>query len=139
MGYDDIFLEVRAKVSTAAGDKVKLEDMGPQTRVFSELGMDSIDATELIMELERHFEITIGDNELFPGKLFKDREKECVVDGRVTEVGLRVVAQALPFADLTEFRQNPIYSKIKDIFTVGMIACFVCTKKGVAIPEMATV
>jgi acyl carrier protein len=42
---------------------VPLEKLNPDTHLVNDLGADSLDAVELIMELEEEFEINIPDNE----------------------------------------------------------------------------
>jgi len=40
------------------------EDLGPQTRLREELGLNSLDAVDLALELEEAFDIELPDEEL---------------------------------------------------------------------------
>jgi len=43
---------------------VKIEDITPESRLVEDLGADSIDAVQLVMEIESEFGVTIPDEEL---------------------------------------------------------------------------
>ena len=49
-------------------------------------------------------------------------------DGVVTEAGLEFLAEKLPYADLSQFKQDPKVTKVPDLFTVGLLVNYVKTK-----------
>lgn len=53
-------------------EKVKPEDIGDETPLFGEgIGLDSVDALELVVALEKEFGIRIADEDLGP-KVFQN-------------------------------------------------------------------
>ena len=57
--------EIEAKVKEIIVDKLGVDeaDVTPEASFTNDLGADSLDTVELIMELEKVFEITIPDEE----------------------------------------------------------------------------
>lgn len=57
--------DIAAKVKEIIVDKLNVDasDVNPEASFTNDLGADSIDVVELIMELEKEFEITIPDDE----------------------------------------------------------------------------
>ncbi len=91
MKYSDVLEKVGDKVSTAAGNsKMKREEIRPDT-LISDLGMDSIDVTQLIMDLETEFTITIGNDELPSDKPLTVQAIACFV---CTKKGVPIEAPA---------------------------------------------
>jgi len=67
---DDIFLKIRPIIAgqlKTAEDKIELS-----TRIIEDLGVDSLDATELLMALEEAFNIEIMDDEAEKLKTIND-------------------------------------------------------------------
>ena len=52
-------------------------------------------------------------------------------DGKLTEKGLAELKQRMPFADLTEFSENPEVERILDLYTVDMLVQYVASKLSV--------
>lgn len=59
--------EVKVKIKEIIADKLgaDFEDVQDETNLSNDLGMDSLDAVELIMELEKEFDIRIDDDEAY--------------------------------------------------------------------------
>ncbi|MEZ0180031.1 acyl carrier protein ['Camptotheca acuminata' phytoplasma] len=51
---------------------IKSDDITPQTRLKEDLGLDSFDAVEIVMELEKVFKIQISDESMQQFKILKD-------------------------------------------------------------------
>jgi hypothetical protein len=51
-----------------------------------------------------------------------------VNDRKLNEAGLAALKQAMPYADLAEFEQDPDIDKISKVYTVGTIVRFVEAK-----------
>ena len=56
----DIETKVREKISEQLG--VAADEVTPEASFIEDLGADSLDIVELVMELEEEFEITIPDD-----------------------------------------------------------------------------
>ena len=124
MEEQEIIAKVRKCVATALGrdeDEVQLESV-----LSTDLEAESIDYLDITFQLEREFGISIQKDELFPQKIFQ--EEKYVKDGVVTEAGLGFLAEKLPYADLSQFRQDPKVTKVPDLFTVGLLVNYVKTK-----------
>ena len=59
---DPIEQKLRSIIVTLSGGKVP-HDFAPQAHVFSELGIESTKALELLFEIEDQFEVTMPDLE----------------------------------------------------------------------------
>ena len=57
----DIETKVREKISEQLG--VAADEVTPEASFIEDLGADSLDIVELVMELEEEFEITIPDDQ----------------------------------------------------------------------------
>lgn len=53
-------IEQRVIAAIARSKRVAADKIGPQT-TFEELGMDSLDAIELLFEIEEEFDLTVED------------------------------------------------------------------------------
>ena len=57
--------EIATKVTSIITDKLGVEEsqVGPEASFTNDLGADSLDTVELIMELEKEFDLSIPDEE----------------------------------------------------------------------------
>src|SRR5215468_3680051 len=124
---DEIYSKVSATLVEALN--VDEDEIKPTATLQGDLGAESIDLLDIVFRLEREFDIKIPRGELFPESIFQG-DPEFVQDGRVTENGLAELRARMPFADLSEFEQNPEVSAIGDLFTVGMITRYIEGKLG---------
>ena len=114
---EDILEKVREVMVDALG--VDDDEVRPEASLTSDLGAESIDFLDIVFRLEKVFDIKIPREELFPENLAAD--SQYVKDGTLTEAGLAALKEKLPYADTTEFENDPKISAIADLFTVGMI------------------
>lgn len=61
MTHDEIVFKVKAIIVDKLG--VKEEEVVPEATFTGDLGADSLDSVELIMELEKEFDVKIDDND----------------------------------------------------------------------------
>lgn len=123
--------EIYTKVSATLVEALNVdeEEIQPTSTLQGDLGAESIDFLDIVFRLEREFGIKIPRGELFPESIFQG-DPEFVQDGRVTPKGLEELRARMPFADLSQFEQNPEVSAISDLFTVDMITCYIQGKLG---------
>jgi acyl carrier protein len=123
--------EIYSKVSAILVDVLGVDagDISPSATLQGDLGAESIDFLDLVFRLERDFDIRIPRDELFPELIFEG-DPECVRDGRVNEKGLRVLREAMPFADLGAFEKDPHLGRLGDLFTVDLITRYLEDKLG---------
>jgi acyl carrier protein len=117
----EIYEKVSATLAAALG--VGEDAIQPTATLRGDLRADSIGLLDLVFQLEREFGITIPDGELFPESIFRG-DPELVHEGKVTDQGLRELRRRLPFADLGAFEEDRLVSRIGDLFTVGLIVCY---------------
>ena len=119
---DEIYSKVSATLVEALN--VDEDDIKPSATLQGDLGAESIDFLDIVFRLEREFGIKIPRNELFPESIFQG-DPEFVKDGKVTPKGLAELRAKMPYADLSEFEQNPDIAKMGDLFTVELITRYV--------------
>jgi len=66
--------EVKVKIKEIISDKLgaDVEDVQDETNLSNDLGMDSLDAVELVMEFEKEFDISISDDEAYNVRLVSE-------------------------------------------------------------------
>lgn len=79
-------MEIKEKVMAILCDKLGLEEyeVDENKQLVSDLGADSLDIVEIIMEIEKEFDVKIDDNELSEIKTVGDIEKKLISLG-ITE------------------------------------------------------
>jgi acyl carrier protein len=127
LSQEEIYTKVSATLVEALN--VDEEEIRPTATLQGDLGAESIDFLDIVFRLEREFAIKIPRGELFPESIFQG-DPELVLDGRITGRGLAELRARLPFADLSQFEQNPAVSGIADLFTVAMITRYIEGKLG---------
>ena len=118
--------EIYQKVSATLVDalNVEEEEIRPNSTLQGDLGAESIDFLDIVFRLEREFGIKIPRNELFPESIFQG-DPDFVMNGKVTDKGLRELREKMPFADISKFEKNPELTAISDLFTVEMITKYI--------------
>ena len=125
--------EIYSKVSATLVEALNVdeEEIKPTSTLQGDLGAESIDFLDIVFRLEREFGIKIPRGELFPESIFQG-DPEFVQNGRVTPKGLEELRARMPFADLSQFEQNPEVGHLSDLFTVDLIARYIQGKLGQA-------
>src|SRR5215813_12621214 len=118
--------EIYTKVSATLVEALNVDEdeIKPTATLQGDLGAESIDFLDIVFRLEREFGIKIPRGELFPESIFQG-DPEFVQNGRVTDKGLAELRARMPFADLSDFEQNPELTAISDLFTVEMITRYI--------------
>lgn len=121
---EEIIDKVTESLMDALG--VEEEEVTLEASLTEDLGAESIDFLDIIFRLEKAFGIKIPRGDLFPENLLSS--PEYVKDGKLTDQGLAVLREKMPYADLGQFEQNPLVSELGQLFTVGMIVSYVCER-----------
>lgn len=119
---DEIYSKVSATLVEALN--VDEDDIKPTSTLQGDLGAESIDFLDIVFRLEREFGIKIPRGELFPESIFQG-DPELVQDGRVTLKGLEELRAKMPFADLTQFEEDPEVGNLSNLFTVDLITRYI--------------
>ena len=121
---EEVFEKIQEVLSDALG--ADPEEVTLEATLQGDLGAESIDFLDIVFRLEKAFSIKIPKGELFPDDIMNN--PEFVEGDRMTQAGLTKLKQAMPHADFTEFEQNPVVSKMSDMFTVNTIVNYVESK-----------
>lgn len=121
--------EILKKVSSTLVEALNVDEdeIQPSSTLQGDLGAESIDFLDIVFRLEREFGIKIPRNELFPEAIFQG-DPDFVKDGKVTAKGLQELRDKMPFADLTNFENNPEATDLSELFTVDLIARYIAGK-----------
>jgi len=120
--------EIMAKVQEALVDALGVDDdeVKPEATLVGDLGAESIDFLDIVFRLEKAFDIKIPRNELFPEDILTSAEY--VQDGRVNKAGIAKLAERMPFADLSNFQENPVVQDFGNQLTVQDMCRYVEAK-----------
>ncbi len=120
--------EVFSKVQAALVDALGVEDdeVTPEATMVGDLGAESIDFLDIVFKLEKAFGITIPREELFPDDILTNASY--VENGKVTAVGLSELKKRLPWANLSNFEQNPRVQDFGNLLTVNDLCRYVESK-----------
>jgi acyl carrier protein len=121
---EEIFEKVRQTLVDALS--VEEDEVTEEATLTSDLGAESIDFLDIVFRLEKAFNIKIPQEELISRDVLSD--PEYVNDRKLNEAGIKALQEAMPHADLAEFKKDPDIDKVSDIFTVGTIVRFVEAK-----------
>ena len=110
----EIFDKVRQALIDALG--VEDDEVTPEATLVGDLGAESIDFLDIVFRLEKTFGIDIPRAELFPEDILTN--SNFVHNGRVTETGVAELKKRMPFADLSNFEENPLVQEFGNLLTV---------------------
>jgi acyl carrier protein len=124
MASEEIFAKVQAALVDALG--VEEDEVTPEATMVGDLGAESIDFLDIVFKLEKAFGINIPREELFPDDILTN--SNYVKDGKVTAEGIRELKQRLPWANLSNFEQNPRVQDFGNLLTVNDLCRYVASK-----------
>lgn len=123
---EDVFEKVQEALVDALG--VDEDEVTPSATMVGDLGAESIDFLDIVFRLEKAFGIEIPRSELFPEDILTNAQY--VRDGRVTPDGIAELKQRMPFADLSQFEQNPAVQEFSTLLTVQDLCRYIQSKVG---------
>ena len=118
---EEIFANVQEALVEALG--VEEDEVTPEAKLQDDLDAESIDFLDIVFRLEKAFNIKIERGELFPEDILTDTAY--VSDGKVNAEGIAKLKERMPFADLSEFEQDPQVQKLGKQLTVQDMCGFV--------------
>jgi acyl carrier protein len=128
---DEIYKKVQGVLEDALG--VDAEEVTPQATLIEDLGMESIDALDIVFRLEKAFAIKIPRGELFPENLPElMQDPRFVQGGKLTEAGIAELKTRMPFADFTAVTANPTVEEARRMLNVDTVVRYVESKLRVA-------
>lgn len=124
MSDQDVFEKVQEVLVDALG--VDDDEVTREAKLVEDLGAESIDFLDISFRLEKAFDIKIEQGEMFPDNVLND--PKYVDDGKLTDEGLALLKERVPYADLSDFEADPQVDEFVNIFTVETLVKFVQTK-----------
>jgi acyl carrier protein len=102
---------------------IDVEEIGPTSRFFADLGGESIDLLDLSFRCEKRFGIKVQFDKMFlPGEIQGDAE------GRLLPEQAAAVRARFPSLDVDKIRVNAGIEGLQEILTAGVITDFVRQK-----------
>ena len=126
LSQDEIFAKVQEALVEALG--VDDDEVSREATLVGDLGAESIDFLDIVFKLEKSFEINIERTELAPEDILTD--SQYVQDGVVTEAGMAELKSRMPWANMSEFEENPRVQDFGNLLTVGDLCSYVGSKIG---------
>jgi acyl carrier protein len=127
MTAEQIYPKVQQVLEDALG--VDPEEVTPKAALIEDLGMESIDALDIVFRLEKAFAIKIPRGELFPENLPELMQDQRFVDnGKLTPAGLAELKTRMPFADFAAVAANPTVEQAKRLLNVDTVVRYVQSK-----------
>ncbi len=126
LSEDEIFSKVQESLVDALG--VDDDEVAPEATLVGDLGAESIDFLDIVFKLEKAFDISIPREELSPEDILTN--STYVQDGMVTGEGMQELKRRMPWANLSDFEQNPRVQDFGNLLTVGDLCRYVGTKIG---------
>src|SRR5690606_12693260 len=114
---EEIFQKVQQTLVDALS--VEEDEVTEEATLTGDLGAESIDFLDIVFRLEKAFGIKIPQDELMPREILGNQDY--VTERKLNAAGIAALKQSMPFADLSQFEQDPDIDKISDVFTVGTI------------------
>jgi acyl carrier protein len=123
--------EIRLRLTKVLMEALGVEeaDIKPGATLQGDLGAESIDFLDIVFRLEREFGIKIHRGELFAEPVFEG-DADIVRDGLVSDNGLAVLREQMPYADLRALEIDRRLNRIDDLFTVDLLTSFIMWKLG---------
>ncbi len=128
MSHDEILEKLREALTDALG--VDDDEVTPEAKLVDDLGAESIDFLDITFRMEKAFGIKIDQGEMFPDNVLND--ETYVQDGKVTDDGMKLLREQLPYADLDAFDADRSVDMFANIFTVETLVKFVERKQASA-------
>ena len=126
LSQDEIFEKVQEALVDALG--VDDDEVNREATLVGDLGAESIDFLDIVFKLEKSFDINIERTELAPEDILTNRDY--VKDGVVTADGMAELKRRMPWANMSEFEQNPRVQDFGNLLTVGDLCSYVGSKVG---------
>jgi acyl carrier protein len=123
--------EIQLRLTKVLVDALGVEesDIKPGATLQGDLGAESIDFLDIVFRLEREFRIKIRHGELFAEPALGG-DADIVRDGLVSDEGLSVLREQMPYADLRALEIDRRLNRIDELFTVDLLTSFIMWKLG---------
>ena len=129
LSRDEIFSKVQGVLVDALG--VDEDEVTAKATLREDLGAESIDFLDIVFRLEKAFGVKIPRGELVPEDMETLRnDPRYVQEGRITEAGMAELKKRMPYADFSDFEQDPRVEKAGSLLTVNTVVNYIAAKLG---------
>ena len=127
MTAEQIYPKVQQVLEDALG--VDADEVTAKAALVDDLGMESIDALDIVFRLEKAFTIKIPRGELFPENLPEMMQSpQFVENGKLTPGGVAELKKRMPYADFADVEKNPTVEQAKHLLNVDTVVRYVQSK-----------
>jgi acyl carrier protein len=127
MSKQEVYAKVQQVLEEALG--VDPEEITPAATLVEDLGMESIDALDIVFRLEKAFAIKIPRGELFPENLPEMmQDARFVREEKLTAEGLAELKKRMPFADFSAVEADLTVEQAKKLLNVETVVRYVQSK-----------
>lgn len=121
--------QIAAKVQNAIAEALGLDDdeVEADARLMEDLGAESLDFLDIVFRLERAFSVKIPRGGIEAQATDTGDEGPYELDGVLTELGLKRLAQAMPEVPPGDFKLGLKASEIPTLFRVATFTRLVIT------------
>lgn len=116
MTHDDVYLKVKDAFMEALG--VDDDEVEPNSKVFDDLGAESLDLLEIVYLLEHAFEIKIPRDGVREASKQDIDPSDYEVDGKLTDLALTKLREIMPEVDPSEIVPGLTANEIPRLFRV---------------------
>ncbi|MFT5585285.1 MAG: acyl carrier protein [Cognaticolwellia sp.] len=113
--------QIAAKVQNAIAEALGLDDdeVEADARLMQDLGAESLDFLDIVFRLERSFDVKIPRGGIEAQATSTEDEGPYELDGVLTELGRKRLAQAMPEVPSEDFKAGLKASEIPTLFRVA--------------------
>lgn len=116
MTHEEVVSKVQAAFVEALG--VDDDDVTPESKIFDDLGAESLDLLEIVFLLERAFDIKIPRGGVKEASQAGVDPTQYEVDGKLTELALEKLRELMPEVDPSEIKPGLASNDIPRLFRV---------------------
>ena len=125
--YDEIFSRVREVLVCCLA--VDSEKVTLEARLVHDLNCESIDRLDITFQMEKAFDINLPKGEFMDIMDGRFAHPEMMANGKLTEKGVTLLRNTVPYMDISEFESNPVVNNFYDIITVKMVVEYIYWKQ----------
>jgi acyl carrier protein len=126
MNKEEIIEKIRQVIHESCG--ISLEEIKPDSTLFDELNIDSIDMVDILFNLERAYDIELKISEIEKYSKQEMGDEPFEIDHIITAKGLEVLKRRLPEIDHSKVIEGITIHDIVKLINITSLANMVLTQ-----------
>jgi len=126
MKNSDIFQEVCDIIELSTG--VSKSEMKPDSTLFDDLAIDSIDLVDILFELEMKYDVELKISDIEKGAKDDIGADSYEQDGVITPAGLEAIKKRMPEIDHSQLHSGMTMQQLAKLFNIESLCRIVETK-----------